>query len=301
MALAVIAPQGRTSVLLCLTISLATVAGACGDHDEPPKGEAACSVQPTVTFQERIEPLLADNKQSTCNQCHLSGVDLSAFARETPCKTMACLQEQGLVDLANPENSRILSWIDRASPDSKLITSDVIAAERAAFLDWIEANAKCPDACAGVQCGNPKDGPTCDYKVPEPNADSAPPALDAPRPGCSDVEVERTFMDEIYAWRGRCFPCHFDTELKADAAAPRWLSAKGNCQTASVTSLRRVLSLGLINTSEPTQSLILLKPLDEIGGGVKHGGGSKFEGSDPAYASFLRFIEYYASCTEPAP
>jgi hypothetical protein len=213
---------------------------------------------------------------------------------------MACLQEQGLVDLSDPENSRILSWIDRASPDSKLITSDVIAAERSAFLDWIEANARCPDACAGVQCGDPADGPTCDYKVPEPDADSAP-APDAPRPGCSDVEIEQAFMDDVYAWRGRCFPCHFDTELKADAQAPRWLSAKGNCQTASVRSLRRVLSLGLIKPSDPPRSLLLLKPLDEIGGGVKHGGGSKFVSTDPAYVSFLRFIEYYGSCTEPAP
>lgn len=296
----VVAPRGRTPVLAGFALSVAAVAAACGDHDEPPKGEAACRAQPTVTFQERIEPLLVDDKQSTCNQCHLSGVDLSAFARETPCKTMACLQEQGLVDLSNPENSRILSWIDRASPDSELITADVIAAERGAFLDWIEANAQCPDACAGVQCGNPKDGPTCDYKVPEPSADRTP-SPDAPQLGCSDIEVEKAFMDDVYAWRGRCFPCHFDTELKADPQAPRWLSAKGNCGTASVTSLRRVLSLGLINPAEPTQSLLLLKPLDEIGGGVKHGGGSKFEGDDPAYASFLRFIQYYASCTEPEP
>ena len=295
MAPHLVARRKLTPVLL----GVAVVGAACGDHDEPPDG-GACTVPPSATFRERIEPLLVDGKQSVCNQCHLSGVDLSAFARETPCKTLACLQEQGLVDLNEPGSSRILSWIDRASPDSALITADVIAAERGAFLDWIEANAQCPDACAGVKCGDPNDGPICDYKVAEPAADSAP-APEPPQTGCSDVEVEQRFMDDVYAWRGRCFPCHFDTELKADAEAPRWLSAKGNCQTASVTSLRRVVSLGLMNLSEPAQSLLVLKPLDEYGRGVKHGGGNKFLASDPAYASFLRFIEYYATCTEQTP
>lgn len=294
------ASRGWTPALLWLATSLASMAAACGDHDEPPRGEEACAIEPTRTFHERIEPLLVDSKRSTCNQCHLSGVDLSAFARETPCKTMACLQQQGLVDLNKPADSRILSWIDRASPDSDLITKEVIAAERGAFLDWIRANAECPNACAGVSCGDPSDGPTCDYRGPEPNAGTAA-APEVPKPGCSDLEIEQAFMDDVYAWRGRCFPCHFDTELKADAQAPRWLSAKGNCQTSSVTSLRRVLSLGLISPSDPPQSLLLLKPLDESGGGVKHGGGSKVVTADPAYTSFLRFIEYYGSCIAAAP
>jgi hypothetical protein len=204
---------------------------------------------------------------------------------------MACLLEQGLVDLSAPEESRILGWIDRASPDSALITAEVIDAERSAFLEWIEANAECPEACAGVTCGSPKKGPTCS----DGTADNPQPAI--VERGCSDLEIEQAFAEQVYAWRGRCYPCHFDTELMADKDAPRWLSATGNCQTASISTFRRVVALGLMDLADPKQSLLLLKPLDVASGGVMHGGGEKFTDSmDPAYTSFYNFIEYYSRC-----
>jgi hypothetical protein len=281
---------------LCLGLASLSAAGlaSCGDHDSP--GEAACSVKPTETFHERIEPLLSEDRVTTCNQCHLSGVDLSAFARETPCKTWACLVDQGLVNVASPEDSKILAWIERASPDSNLITPEVIAAEHDAFRDWIAANAACPDACSGVSCGAPGGGPTCSdgTDVAEPEV----PTGEDTR-GCSDMELEQAFYDDVYTWRGRCFPCHFDTELEADKAAPRWISAVGNCGTGSAVTLKRVLTLGLIDTDQPTKSLLLQKPLDKVGGGVTHGGGAKFTPVDSAYQSFLRFILHYQNCQQP--
>jgi hypothetical protein len=221
---------------------------------------------------------------------------LSVFARDTPCKTWACLNEQGLVNVASPDDSKILAWIQRASPDSKLITPDVIQAEYDAFRDWIEANAACPEACADTTCGSPDDGPTCDEGLndPQPKLPTGPDTR-----GCSDMEMEQAFNDDVYSWRGRCAPCHFDTELKADPTAPRWISAVGNCGTGSAVTFKRVRDLGLINADDPTQSLLLLKPLDVAGGGVKHGGGDKFTKADPAYLSFQRFIEHYAACQQP--
>jgi hypothetical protein len=274
---------------------VSVLAASCGDGDAPAssKDPIECELKPTETFHERIEPLLTDTRSSTCNQCHLAGVDLSAFARETPCKTWACLNEQGLVDPSKPEDSKILAWIERGKPDSELITAEVIAAERDAFRDWIEANAACPSACEGVTCGALDDGPTCvtsGHDPPEvPTGDD--------RRGCSDKELEQAFFDDVYSWRGRCFPCHFDTETRADPSAPRWLSVVGNCETGSAASLKRVLGLGLLDTEEPSQSLLLLKPLDASRGGVEHGGGSKFTRKDPAYESFLRFAEHYRDCT----
>jgi hypothetical protein len=271
------------------------LAASCGDHDEPSVGEQLCQLKPTETFHERIEPLLEPSRVTTCNECHLSGVDLSAFARETPCKTWACLQEQGLVDVSSPESSKILGWIERASPKSDLITPQVVQAEHDAFRDWIEANAACPQACEGVTCGSPKDGPTC--AVPKDNPEPAPAGADTR--GCSDQDLEQAFYDDVYAWRGRCFPCHYDTELKADKTAPRWLSSIGNCKTGSAVSLKRVLGLGLINVDDPTQSLLLLKPLDADDGPVTHGGGRKFDDStDATYQSFLRFILHYRQCQQ---
>lgn len=284
-------------LLAAVSLSAAGLA-SCGDNDAPSPGEAACQLKPTETFHERIEPLLSENRVTTCNECHLSGVDLSAFARETPCKTWACLVDQGLVNVSSPEDSKILSWINRASPNSDLITPDVIAAEHDAFRDWIEANAACPDACAGVTCGAPGGGPTCsdgtDVAAPD------VPTGDDTR-GCGDVELEQAFYDDVYTWRGRCFPCHFDTELEADKDAPRWISAIGNCQTGSAVTFKRVIGLGLMDTDSPLKSLLLQKPLDVSGGGVKHGGGAKFTPMDDTYKSFLRFIQHYQQCQQQQP
>jgi hypothetical protein len=258
-------PRARISTLFLGLTSAASAALASCDGDEPSPKEAACELQPTRTFHERIEPLLSEDRVTTCNQCHLSGVNLTAFARDTPCKTWACLNQQGLVSTASPTDSKILSWILRASPDSELITGEVIQAEHEAFLQWIEANAACPEACAGVTCGEPSAGPICSDGTRD---DPPPPPPDEEdNRGCGDAELEQAFYDDVYAWRGRCAPCHFDTELEADPDAPRWISALGNCATGSAVTLKRVIALGLMNTEEPAQSLLLQKPLDDVGGG----------------------------------
>jgi hypothetical protein len=284
--------------VLLASVAFAAAALASCDGDEPidEQGEAACQVKPSQAFHDRIEPLLSDERATTCNQCHLSGVDLSAFARETPCKTWACLVGQDLVDVESPKDSKILGWILRASPESDLITDEVIRAEHDGFLEWIEANASCPNACAGVTCGDPGDGPTCDngasHGLPEiPSGDD--------ERGCSDQELEQAFYDDVYAWRGRCYPCHFDTELNATKDAPRWLSLVGNCETGSAVSFKRALGLGIIDVSSPEESLLLQKPLDEVGGGVKHDGGAKFTPMDDAYLSFLRFVRHFSECRPP--
>jgi hypothetical protein len=311
----------RVRSLLLAAASLAAAAlASCGSQDPPP-GEAACAVKPTETFHERIEPLLSDSRVSTCNECHLSGVDLSAFARETPCKTWACLVDQGLVNVASPEDSKILAWIERASPDSKLITPEVIAAEHDAFRDWIDANAACPAACQGVVCGAPGDAPACSDATDAgdfaaalaaaaggggaggaggANAEAGAPALPPDTRGCSDMELEQAFYDDVYSWRGRCSPCHFDKFPEADKLAPRWISTVGNCATGSAATFKNARDLGIFDTDDPTQSLILLKPLDVAGGGVTHGGAQKFaDKTDPTYQSFLRFALHYKACTAP--
>lgn len=302
-------------MLLAAALLSAAALASCDDHDAPP-GEAACLVKPSETFNERIEPLLSDSRVSTCNECHLSGVDLSVFARETPCKTWACLVDQGLVNVASPEDSKILAWIERASPDSNLITPQVIAAEHDAFRDWIDANAACPTACQGVVCGAPGDGPACSDATDAGDFEAAlaaaaggagaggagggAPVLPDDTRGCSDMELEQAFYDDVYSWRGRCSPCHFDKFPDADKEAPRWISTLGNCANGSAATFKNARDLGIFNTDDPTQSLILLKPLDREGGGVAHGGAQKFaDKTDPTYQSFLRFATHYKACTAP--
>jgi hypothetical protein len=269
------------------------VALHCSSADSGPNGASAqCNASSTALYHDRIEPLLTDSNPKTCNQCHLSGVDLASFARSTPCETMACFVDKGLVDLASPEDSKVLTWIDRAKPDSALITEAVIQAEHDGFLQWIQSVADCPSSCSGATCGMPSTAASCKID-PEPAT-----AVQAPRDfECGDAALEQLFLDDVFAFRGRCFPCHYSSETQADAEAPRWIRDEGNCATSSIETLHQVVTLGLMDLENPTQSLLLRKPLDEIAGGVKHGGGNKFEDmSDPAYQSFLDFIQRYADC-----
>ncbi|HYO96661.1 MAG TPA: hypothetical protein VER33_19250 [Polyangiaceae bacterium] len=258
-----------------------------------------CEEDPLEVYQRRIEPLLVDDNPKTCNQCHLSGVDLGKLVRESPCETMACLVHDGLVDLSAPDESKILEWIRRASPESALITEQVIEAEYTGFLEWIESSASCTEACAGVTCGDSLPAEVC------PRAPSPRELASADETGCDDLTLERRFYADVYAWRGRCYPCHFDDQPNAVPTATRWVVTDGNCDLASLRTLRRVAALGFIDVREPAQSLLLVKPLAESSGGVKHGGGDKFHDADDlAYQSFLRFIEHYAGCEAqgvPAP
>jgi hypothetical protein len=256
-----------------------------GDED------AVCETQPTELFEQRILPLLSDDNPKSCNQCHLSGVDYAAFVRDTPCETMACLVEDDLVNLEVPEESKILGWISRAEPDSALITQQVIEAERSGFLQWIEASASCPSACRDVTCPAEPASSHCAV-VPEPEELGSEAGED-----CGDLALEKAFQNDVYAWRGRCFPCHFDNELKESLDAPRFIKTGGNCATASLETLRALAASGYIDFDEPERSLLLLKPLNVRVDGATHGGGQKFDDTeDAAYISFSRFIERYSDC-----
>jgi hypothetical protein len=289
------APRGGVSIFVLLGAVSASIAMAasCGSADVPEP--AACTqTSSTEIFDQRIAPLLADDRPKSCNACHLSGIDMTLFVRSTPCETMACLSQLGLVDLGSPSESKVLGWIQRAAPLSPLITGDVIAAEHAGFLEWIEHHALCGRfECAGVRCGERRTDPFCEV-ADEPDQATGP-ELDIG--GCSDLAIERLFRDSIYASRGRCFPCHFSSEEAAAPGAPRFIDQEGTCDSSSLSTLRNIVDAGLINLADPAASLLLLKPLSEEGGGVPHGGHAKFfPGSDPGYDNFLYWVTRYAEC-----
>ena len=133
-------------------LALAGCCTACATK-EPQPDRNACEEAATDVYRQRIEPVLMSDQPASCNQCHLSGVDLGLFVRDTPCETMACLVERDLVDLEAPEESTILSWIERASPDSELITEQVIRAE----YDKLRRRMK-----QGGCCGKPSTGSTAE-------------------------------------------------------------------------------------------------------------------------------------------
>jgi hypothetical protein len=261
----------------------------------------------TALYARKIEPILKDDHPTSCNQCHLSGIDLSLFVRDTPCQTMACLRQLGLVDLESPASSKVLTWIERAKPQSTLITEAVIDAEYEGMLEWIEYAS----SCGARVC--PTFNDPCDQKLPAASTKcdvSLGVGTDYVDSGdCQELTLEQLFSADVYQWRERCYPCHFSSDTSVQQA-PKWITDVSlamsdpnlACASSSLETMRSVLSLGLVDLTTPSQSLILQKPLSTEGGGVVHAGGPKFDGpDDPSYRSFLAWITRYSACAAQDP
>jgi hypothetical protein len=278
-------------------------AADCDRAEAEPERVYVCTDDDALDLYEaRIAPLLTSDRPSTCNQCHLSGIDLGLYSQADPCATMACMVEQGIVNLDAPDDSLVLSWILRAQdegkgPDSELITDDVVEAEHDAMLQWIEYNAGCgADVCAPVE--NPCGGTVAQMcERPPSGANELPREFDDPG-DCSEHTLEVGFAALVYPWRGRCTPCHTDAWDGPPEDAPRWMSESG-CEVGSLVTMRRVIDTGLVDAANPSNSLLLLKPLAISAGGVEHGGHDKMaDTQDPAYVDYLRWIERWAACQQ---
>jgi hypothetical protein len=279
----------RLSPVVVAVVVCAAIAASCSNEALESQ---QCFDESGALYEQRIKPLLETDRPKSCNQCHLSGIDLSLFVRDTMCETRACLIENGLLDTNNVDNSLILTWISRAQPESELITQEVIDEEYQGFREFLELLASCGTAACQSSCGASQGPGSCPRKL-EPLDTTA---TEASTP-CDGLSIEQAFLENVFPWRDRCYPCHHTDQLKADPAAPRWIEVEGPCEAAAVITLRNVIDGGYIDTGDPTQSLLLLKPLAEAYGGVEHGGTDKFHSTDDrAYSSFLSFAEYYAAC-----
>jgi hypothetical protein len=278
---------------------LAAVAAAtCNDWDAGSAHDCSDEGQ-RAFYDRRIAPLFEEDRPKSCNQCHLSGVDIDLWFKDTPCQTMACMIQEGLVDLDDPESSLILSWIDRAAPDSTGITDAVIAEERAGFLEWIESTAEC-GACEWQ-------GDACEHETPYQVAggdcavseyDDATFGFDDPG-DCSDKTLEQVFLNTFFPVRMRCYPCHFESFANDVPAAPKWI-AIGPCEIAALKTMRNVIDSGFIDYDDPAKSLWVLKPLAESAGGVEHGGAAKFDETDDQGAQdMIYFATRWAECRTP--
>jgi hypothetical protein len=281
----------------------AAVFGCGGASDDAEKAaeaarqaSAACLADVGELCDRRIAPLLSAERPKSCNQCHLSGIDLGAFVRDSICGTRACLLERGLVDTEDPDDSVILQWIARAEPESELVTEAVIAEEYEGFSEFLHAISECGgESCAGVTCNGESAPGACSSTEPSVNS----PRLVPEDTGCDPISIEQAFIDTAYAERGRCFPCHFTTEPLADRRAPRWIETRGGCEVGAATTLRQAIDSRYLDLDDPARSLLLQKPLDPAAGGIgdEHGGGVKFHSeTDLEYQTWLGFIEYLASC-----
>ncbi len=234
---------------------------------------------PAEVFERRIVPIFKSPNPSSCVQCHLSGVDLKDYILPDAERTFRSLRDQGLIDLDEPEKSKIVALIGMGgdAEAATAVTAKLRAAERGAFLAWIAACAADP-------------------------ALRAAPRLDAGelgRPARPDAVVRHarkdrvleSFEKNVWAWRFRCMNCHTEGTPQNDKLLEEygdrvaWVKKDGAAAT-----LEYLIASKLIDPVKPENSLLLRKPLGE-----KHEGGTKFAVGDDAYKGFRAWVEDVAA------
>ncbi|MFN0021440.1 MAG: hypothetical protein ACKVP0_24580 [Pirellulaceae bacterium] len=225
-------------------------------------------------FRQRITPILQAKNPSSCSECHLSGVDLKDYIGKTQEETFASLRDAGLVDVKKPEQSKLLAFIARKPEKTSLVSDKVRQQEYEAFQAWIVAAAKDPKLAA-AKTGDAKLGPSVDDEVI--------------RHARKD-QVLASFLDNVWSEVGRCAACHSpdrnQEQVKKHGTKVNWIKL-GDPQG----TLDNLLTTGIIDADAPEQSLLLLKPTNQ----VKHGGGVKLVVGDRTYKQFRAFIEDYAA------
>ena len=119
-------------------------APAATPGSSPAPDDAAASAK---VFEDRILPIFKSPDPSSCARCHLASVDLKDYILPSAKDTFLALRDQGLIDLAKPEDSKILKLINRGANDPKaagLISAKRQKAEYEAFAAWIKACAADP-------------------------------------------------------------------------------------------------------------------------------------------------------------
>jgi hypothetical protein len=225
-------------------------------------------------FRQRITPILQAKNPSSCSECHLSGVDLKDYIGKTQEETFASLRDAGLVDVKKPAESKLLAFIARKPEKTSLISDKVRQQEYDAFKAWIVAAAKDPKLAA-AKTGDAKLGPSVDDEVI--------------RHARKD-QVLTSFLDNVWSEVGRCAACHSpdrnQKQVKEHGSKVSWIKLRDPQGT-----LDNLLSTGIIDADSPEQSLLLMKPTNQ----VKHGGGVKLVVGDRTYKQFRAFIEDYAA------
>jgi hypothetical protein len=281
----------------------------------------ASATEPALElFQQRIMPIFNSPKPSSCVQCHLASVDLKDYILPSHEQTFLSRRDQGLIDVAEPSKSKILTLIDMSDRDrdplAKRIHAKTRQAEYEAFAAWVRA---CCDNEALVS--RP---PLAADIVARPE-----PTDEVIRHGRKDRVLD-SFVRNVWSQRMRCFPCHTPHEL--DSSNPQHVKPKAKqrefvakygarmnlfkatpreTMNSLLASSRKKSSkrLPLINFEQPPQSLLVLKPTaklpprNEDGSfqppsaltPVSHMGGLKMHVDDVSYKAVIAWIEDLAS------
>ena len=237
-------------------------------------GATATSSSPALdVFKRRVLPILNAQRPSSCAECHLSGVDLKNYIQPDQEKTFAALVAAGLVDVANPDESKLLKFISRKPEKPGLITEEVRREELEAFRSWIHAAVNDRNLLAAES--DEVIGPTLPVEVI--------------RHARRD-RVLASFIDNVWSEVGRCSSCHSpdqnQKQVKEHGEQVSWITLRDPQAT-----LDYIIEAELIDIESPAESLLLQKPTMQ----VEHGGGQKMMIGDRTYRQFRRFIDDYAA------
>jgi hypothetical protein len=241
---------------------------------------AACAAEPassTTLFESRLVPILKSDTASSCTECHFSGVELRHYLRASEADTFAALRQQGLIDPAKPEQSKLLTFIARKPDRPDPLLEKVRQAELVAVREWIVAAAKNPELFAA------KPSRPLETELP----------VEVIRHTRRD-RVLAAFVDNIWSEMGRCLNCHSPERNRNQIArhgkekvdAISWIVPRDPQAT-----LERLVADGNIDLDRPETSPVLTKPA----GLVEHGGGPKFLAGGETYQKFLGFLKDYAT------
>lgn len=234
----------------------------------------------TKVFEQRLRPIFQSDKPSSCVQCHLAGVDLKNYIKPSSDDTFRSLRDQGLVDLDQPERSKILKLINMQDTDNagaNLLHAKTREAEATAFSEWLKA------CCRDPKLRNaPKLAATELAKPSRPD--------EIIRFARTDRLLE-SFEQNIWGQRHRCMGCHSEGSeqnrklVEKNGEQVSWMK-----KSAAETMTFLIRTKHLIDVENPEKSLLLLKPLKE----VDHGGGKKFLKGDLGYKGFRTWLEDFA-------
>jgi hypothetical protein len=275
---------------------------------------------PIELFEQRIMPIFRSPQPSSCVQCHLSSVDLKDYILPSSEATFHALRTAGLINVGDPQSSKILTLIEMGEQDrdrgAALIHAKTRQAEYEAFTTWIIACCQDPELLARDSASQ--------------SASTAGPQL--PLTVIRHARKDRlldSFVRNIWSQRMRCFPCHTPHEI--DPMNPKHQMPKlrhaeyveqygqkmnlfratpDETLRAWLASSRKASDkhLPLVNAEAPQHSLIVLKPTGKLPAKrddgtfeepssnlpVSHMGGLKMHVNDQSYKSFISWIEDYA-------